>query len=306
MGRALDQFEKSWKTHTAKLGKTPSKELLEIMNAIKTSVMEVIPLIVDEIISTKQKVDDMKVKIDDLEKNPPVAIEKTLEDPREAFSTKFACNSEVQRVKNTLIVEFRSDHVLGTGKQLPGKDFMTDINAQMKTLVDKQGKKPAELKAADMKWTKIATPRNGSHADSTFYRLHLNRPFSKKALFQMLKIHGQTKYPTMSVRNETPGFLKQAKHEIDHIAAMIRNQTKKVVRTRAIFNPKRQSMDLQTSRPGEEGVMTFVTIVSSDPDPKNGEAMKIPDGDIVRGNPELEVILQKISGYVPPEETESA
>ena len=47
MGRALDQFEKSWKTHTAKLGKTPSKELLEIMNAIKTSVMEVIPLIVD-------------------------------------------------------------------------------------------------------------------------------------------------------------------------------------------------------------------------------------------------------------------
>ena len=70
MGRALDQFEKSWKAHVAKLGKTPSKELQEIMNAIKTSVMEVIPLIVDEIISTKQKVDDMKVKIDDLEKTP--------------------------------------------------------------------------------------------------------------------------------------------------------------------------------------------------------------------------------------------
>ena len=64
-------------------------------------------------------------------------------------------------------MEFRSDHVLGAGKQLPGKDFMTDINVQMKTLVDKQGKKPAELKAGDMKWTKIATPRNGSHADST-------------------------------------------------------------------------------------------------------------------------------------------
>ena len=158
-----------------------------------------------------------------------------------------------------------------------------------------------------MKWTKIATPRNGAHADSTFYRLSLNRSYSKKALFQMLKTHGQTKYPTMSVRNETPGFLKQAKHEIDHIAAMIRHQTKKIVRTRAIFNPKRQSMDLQTSRPGEEdGVMTFVTIVSSDPDPKNGESKKIPDGDIVRGNPELEEILQKISGYVPPEEIESA
>ena len=302
MGRALDQFEKSWKTHVAKLGKTPSKELQEIMNAIKTSVMELIPLLVDEITGAKQEVNGLKGKIADLESHTP---EKTAEDPRETFSTKFACNSEVQRVKNTLIVEFRSDHVLGTGKQLPGKDFMNDINAVMKTLTDKQGKKPAELKAADMKWTKIATPRNGAHADSTFYRLSLNRSYSKKALFQMLKTHGQTKYPTMSVRNETPGFLKQAKHEIDHIAAMIRHQTKKIVRTRAIFNPKRQSMDLQTAKPGEDGTMTFVTIVSSDLDPKNGDIVKIPDGDIVRGNPELESILQKITGYAPPEEEEA-
>ena len=306
--QAIDTFNRAWNTNVGKL-KNPSKDTQAILDALKASILELIPALVSDIIENKEEIKGCADKVRSLtESNNGLTnkiqkletFDKTGEsdDPRDAFSTKYACNQEVKRVQNTLIVEFRQGHEFGKGKNLPGPDFIKDINNEMSNLRDKQDKKPADLKAADMTWTKIATPKAGAHADSTHYRLLMNRKFSKKALFIMLKSLGQTKYASISIRNETPGFLRQAKHGADHVAAMIRAQTNKILRTRVIFNPKRQTMDLQTATKDNDG-MTYTTIASSDPDPGNPDILKIPTGDLARGQEEVEVILRNLDGYNP-------
>ena len=209
-----EAFNEKWKANISKIS-NPSKDTQNILSAIKNSVLEFIPALISELEDAKREILGLQEELREIKSNSPGPSTDSESDPKEIFSTRYACNAEVRRVQNTLIVEFREGHVLGKGKNLPGADFIKDINNEMAEIKDKQGKKPQDVKPGDLKWTKLSNPRTGAHAESTHYRLSMTRSYSKKALFAMLKHHGRTKYPTMSVRNETPGFLRSAKHCAD-------------------------------------------------------------------------------------------
>ena len=291
-----EAFNEKWKANISKIS-NPSKDAQNILSAIKNSVLEFIPALIGELEEAKREILGLQEELREIKSNSPGPSTDSESDPKEIFSTRYACNAEVRRVQNTLIVEFREGHVLGKGKNLPGADFIKDINNEMAEIKDKQGKKPQDVKPGDLKWTKLSNPRTGAHAESTHYRLSMTRSYSKKALFAMLKHHGRTKYPTMSVRNETPGFLRSAKHCADHLASLIRTQTDRKTRTRVIFDAKRQAMSLQSATV-VDGETKYVTHASSDPDPKMLEIAKMPS-EVRRGLPEVEEILRKFEGYDP-------
>lgn len=296
---ALEAFANAWTNNISKIP-NPSKDAQNTLTAIKTAFMDFIPVLLGELAEARHETTKLREQLEATNReSPTLSIDSETDAAKETFSTRYACNQEVKRVQNSLIVEFRQDHTMGKGKNMPGPDFVKDINIEMAKLKDRQDKKPADLKPGDMKWTKLSNPRTGAHADSQHYRLTLNRSYSKKALFNMLKYNGQTKYGTSSFRNETPGFLRHAKHSADHIASMIRAQTNKDVRTRVIFDAKRQAMALQTAVT-KDGVTTYVTHASSDPDPKQTDIRKLPAGDsVTRGQPDVEFILQQFQGYTP-------
>ena len=80
---------------------------------------------------------------------------------------------------------------------------------------------------------------------------------------------------------------------------MIREQTKKSTRTRVLFNPRRHSIDLQIATI-IEGEVTYQTIASNDPDPRNANIRKLPEGDLERGQELVENILKDLPNYINP------
>ena len=181
-------FNATWDSNISKIA-NPSKDAQNILAAIKNSVLEFIPALMEELAEAKKENQSLRNELDAFKRDSPSPSEESEPDPKEAFSTRYACNAEIRRVRDTLIFEFRPEHTMGKGKNLPGGDFIKDVNTELANIKDKQGKKPADVKPGDLKWTKLTSPRTGAHAESTLYRLTMTRSYSKKALFAMLKVH---------------------------------------------------------------------------------------------------------------------
>ena len=207
---------------------------------------------------------------------------------REQFSTRKACQAEVDRVKNTLIIEFK----VATEKHgiALSAEMVKDLNQEVKSIKDAK-----QLNSKDLSWTKLTSPKDGQHKDSIFYRLTITKKFSKKAFFQMMRTHGNGKYQNMSARNEFPAFLKEAGTAADHLGSIIRTMTRKNTKTRTIFNLRAQAIELQiTDGTRTANKLNFITIA---PSAWNSDTPIPPPEAIARGNQETERILSKVDGY---------
>ena len=125
-----EAFNEKWKANISKIS-NPSKDTQNILSAIKNSVLEFIPALIGELEEAKREILGLQEELREIKSNSPGPSTDSESDPKEIFSTRYACNAEVRRVQNTLIVEFREGHVLGKGKNLPGADFIKDINNEM-------------------------------------------------------------------------------------------------------------------------------------------------------------------------------
>ena len=96
-----------------------------------------------------------------------------------------AAKGELDRVKNSVII--RSDTEFDTEFK---KKLREQINVEYKHIT----KKGKPMLVAEMDITTLKSPEIGQHKDKHHYRLTMEKPNSKKALFALLRKQGNTTF----------------------------------------------------------------------------------------------------------------
>ena len=172
-----------------------------------------------------------------------------------------AAKGELDRVKNSVII--RSD----TEFDAPFKKKLRDqINVEYKNIT----KKAKPMLVAEMEITSLKSPEIGQHKDKYHYRLTMEKPNSKKALFALLRKQGNTTFKGLQVRNEVPGFLFKENDRAGLFSAKIRQKNTEA-KTRISINARSKSIEIQVAFKTEgDEKLKFSTVATSLGDETDG------------------------------------
>ena len=211
---------------------TNVKKTLEGLTKVLIPIMEIASAAADAALqenkATHNKLEEASKKIE--------LTETSVGDTEKLnWATNSLARSEIDSVRNTVIIR--------TENKLNQKTFKKDVKEEYKNTSPQQ----KTLKDQDIVISKIKNPSVGQHCDKHHYRVSLKAPYSKKALFSLMRKKGTSSYKDVQVRNEIPAFLYNANQRAGLIAAEIRQKSNKDIKTRISVNSKEKSIDLQVA-----------------------------------------------------------
>ena len=205
------------------------------------------------------------------------------------WATDSVAKSELERVKNSVII--RSDTEFDTAFK---KNLRDQINKEYKIIT----KKNKAMVIAEMELTSLKSPEVGKHKDKFHYRLTMDKPNSKKALFSLLKKQGDSNFKGLQVRNEVPGFLFKENDKAGLFSSKIREKTDKAAKTRISINAKNKSIEIQVAiKTQGEDKPNFMTVASSNDTGETGIPNFMCHEDDT--NEMIERIMEKVHSCFP-------